>query len=660
MSNVTHSRHAMSSYFVLFLMCLSIQTAWANPANKVTSSELKEPGREISLPSNSATEEQLGKSEQWLKLLYFAPAWLGKDKSLVDDPRFFASENGKIDSLSELKATLAAFRNGTPSQQQEALCKYPARRRWLEGKLKLQFTDPEPENSSDICKRYRIFKKSVHANKVSLIFSSYYPGNPGSLFGHTLLKFTKINQDGIRSSELLDYGLNHAAHPTTYNPFLYAPMGLAGFFPGFISLMPYYVKVQEYNNSESRDLWEYEINLQPAEVELALLSIFELSTHRIDYFYFDDNCSLLMLAVLNIARPSLKLVEKFNSWVIPGDTVRVVYQQPGLVSNFKFRPSNVRRYLSLEEKLSETERDSLNRVIQSKKNGIFTTSEIAKLTPVEQMHVLDTLLEYIDADEQLAGTKEPEKWKTERPELLKLRAQLGIASAPNEVPAPKLEAPHEAFPPTRLTAGGIAVVTPNTSPRLGTLLGWRPALHTLDNPLAGMGADLGVAFFNLEFLLRKNKIWLREFTPLGIETIPVDQPHFNSKSWHFSLGYRQRCFAGCGQTSFSGGLGRAWSLGLKNSRIAARIDVRAGDDQSSGLFAEPGVSSLLNIPMNGDMRWITKLSLSKSIPVKTSGQWYREARTSFVMRPISNFEFDFTAAISNDEAQYLTRGSWYF
>lgn len=610
--------------------------------------------------SDSATM-QLAKKDHWRKLLYFAPSWLRKDRSLVDDERFFLSIRGSFDPEAELKSTLKAFVEGSSGQRQEALCQYPARRLWLERELKTKFSDPEPENSSEICKRFKIFKQSVHANKVSLIFSSYYPGNPGSLFGHTLLKFTKVNDSGIRGSELLDYGLNHAAYPTTQNPFLYAPMGLAGFFPGFISLMPYYVKVQEYNNAESRDLWEYELNLTPQEVELSVLSVFELSTHRIDYYYFDDNCSLLMLAVLDVARPTLKLVEKFNSWVIPGDTVRIVHQYPGLVSNFKFRASNVRRYLSLVEKLSKKERDSLDRLILEKKANRFLPNEVLPaLNPTEQVHVLDTLLEYIDADEQLVGSKEPEKWKAERPELLKLRAQLGIASAANDIPPPRLEAPHEAFPPTRLTLGGIVSRTAGIQPEFGALLGWRPALHTLDNPLAGMGADLGVAFFNLEILLLKKKLLLREFTPLGIETMPVDQPHFSSRSWHFSMGYRQRCFADCGQTTIAGGLGRAWKLGAENSRLAARFDLRVGDDRALGVFAEPGVSSLLNIPLDGDARWITKFSLSRAINLKADGLWYREARSSFVFRPASTFEIDISAAYRNGEMEYLSRGSWYF
>ncbi|NBO39151.1 DUF4105 domain-containing protein [bacterium] len=608
----------------------------------------------------SVDTELLANTEQWHKILFYAPTWMLRKKSLVDDPRFFLSEHGKSNAEEELKATLRAFNEGSPSERQEALCKYPARRLWLEQKLKRAFEDPQPKNSSDVCQRFNIFKKSVQANKASLIFSSYYPGNPGSLFGHTLLKFAKVNEAGTSGNELLDFGLNHAAQPTTSNPLLYAPMGLSGLFPGFISFMPYYVKVQEYNNAESRDLWEYELDLNTEEVRLALLAVFELSTHRVDYFYFDDNCSLIMLAFIDIARPSLQLVEKFNAWVIPGDTVRVVHNKPGLVAQVKFRASNVRRFLQLEERLTDEERRIFNSLIESKKNANFDLQSLNKLTPEQKMHVIDTILEYIDADEQLTGTKEPVKWVKERPEILKFRAQLGLTSAPLKIPKPEQEAPHKAYPPTRFSLGSITALSANLSPKNGILLGWRPALHTLDNPVAGMGADLGIAFFNLEYLVHRKKIWLREFTPLGIETIPVDRPQFSAVSWGFSAGYKQRCFAGCGQTSVAGELGRAWKLTSEDSRAALRAGMRLGNDASGGLFIEPGLSGLVNIPFANDKRWSTRIAMSRTQSLKKLPYWNREAQTSFVIRPVLPVEIDFSTAFINKDLILSARASWYF
>lgn len=606
------------------------------------------------------TKEYLAKDLQWRKILFYTTTWFTGQKSLVDDPNFFLSRQGKSDPSAELQATLKAFGEGTPDERQEALCQYPARRHWLEQKLELTFDDPSPNNDSDVCRRFKLFKKSVSSNKASLIFSSHYPGNPASLFGHTLLKFAKLNSNGKNSNELLDFGLNHAAHPTTANPLLYIAMGLTGFFPGYISLMPYYVKVQEYNNSESRDLWEYELNLTPEEVKMALWSVFELSTHRVNYYYFDDNCSLLMLAIIEIARPSVKLVEKFNAWVIPGDTVRVVFEQSKLVAQVKFRASNVRRYLTLEANLSEAERNAFNQIIESKKKNKFTLSVMDALNVEQKMKVIDTALEYIDAEEQLAGTKEPAKWKSERPILLENRAQLGVPSPIKTIETPSKEAPHEAYPPTRLTLGATAHRREDGSRQNGVLLGWRPALHTLNNPLAGMGADLGIAFFNLEYIIHEKKVWLREFTPLEIETIPVEKPHLSAKSWQFGLRYRQNCFAGCGQTTVNGGYGRAWSFIGDESRIAARGEVKAGDDENVGWFIEPGISAYINVPLQQNKRWITRISLSQTRSANLPPQWNHDFGSVFALRPFSPMEIEVSAKLLNRDLEFSIRNHWYF
>jgi hypothetical protein len=84
--------------------------------------------------------------------------------------------------------------------------------------------------------------------------------NPASMFGHTFLRVDK-NREGPEQT-LLNYGVNYAANVDTknVNALAYAFEGLFGFFRGTFTLFPYYAKVQEYSNWESRDLWEYELD----------------------------------------------------------------------------------------------------------------------------------------------------------------------------------------------------------------------------------------------------------------------------------------------------------------------------------------------------------------------------------------------------------------
>lgn len=91
------------------------------------------------------------------------------------------------------------------------------------------------------------------------------------------------------------------------------------------SLSPYYSKVGEYAQYESRDLWEYELDLSAEEVRRLFLTTLELGPHVINYFYIDENCSYIMLFLLDAARPSLKLASLFRSIVTPTDTIRAVF-----------------------------------------------------------------------------------------------------------------------------------------------------------------------------------------------------------------------------------------------------------------------------------------------------------------------------------------------
>src|SRR5690606_5397884 len=107
---------------------------------------------------------------------------------------------------------------------------------------------------------------------VSLVYSSAYPNNPASMFGHTFLKI-----ESSRKSNLIDTGINFAAY-TPKNPNMLAFMfnGVAGGYLGMWSIEPYFTKVNQYVNSESRDLWEYELNLSKEETHHLLMHLWEL------------------------------------------------------------------------------------------------------------------------------------------------------------------------------------------------------------------------------------------------------------------------------------------------------------------------------------------------------------------------------------------------
>lgn len=608
--------------------------------------------------------------QAWKKLLLYTSTWFSGERSIVDDPTFFIDPQGRQSAIAEWNATIRAFSHGTPSQRQEALCKYPARRRFLEESLQQRWADPIPDLPSEACQKLRIYSEQVRSDAVSLVFSSYYAGNPASLFGHTFLKF---RQSGKTVSPLLDYGVNHSAHQTTSNSFLYPLLGLSGGFPGYLTLMPYYVKVQEYNNAESRDLWEYELNLTSDESSFLLLVIFELFEKRIDYYYLDDNCSFVMLALLDAARPTLNLASQFHSWVVPADTVRVVARVPAFVRNIHFRPSNLRRYLQFEKSMTDAEREAFRLMLftpnHEKTDGrgnvsngsaasAVTTlnhSAIVGLNTRQQARVLDLALDYLNAQRQ--GTDE--QWERKRSEILQLRAQLMIQSEPRARVVPTAEAPHQSYPPTRLSAGLVSSHLSASPSHAAALLGWRMTLHTMESPLMGLGADLGISFVNIELLLRSRAVRLREFELFSIESMPRTKPHLAPLSWAFALGYNDLCFAGCGRTFGNFELGLPLPSFGAHDRSAIRAGLTVGYQESRALFAEPFLVAIANIPLSSNLRWVNRASLGISLQ-RVRPERFLAASTKLSYRPIEPWEIQLSADRTDKEVQMSARLQRYF
>jgi len=78
-------------------------------------------------------------------------------------------------------------------------------------------------------------------------------------------------------------------------------------------IAPYYSKVNEYLFGESRDLWEYALDLEPSQVEWLVEHLWELVVNgSFDYFYLDENCSFHLLSLLEIAQPQWHLTRSWD------------------------------------------------------------------------------------------------------------------------------------------------------------------------------------------------------------------------------------------------------------------------------------------------------------------------------------------------------------
>ena len=283
--------------------------------------------------------QTLAASPQWHRLLHYEPGFSGhRVESQVDDARFFLAADGKHNPVAELKATLAAFyaaltEPGEEQLNQHAMCRFPARWQFLHEQLNL----PPAPLTQQQCPEFNQWMNTLKPHSISLIFASSYLNSPSSMFGHTFLRVDPANVE--TGSTWLSYAINFGAELNSDdNSLLYAYKGLFGGYPGFFSVIRYYEKIKEYSRIENRDLWEYNLNLTPAETRTMISHLWELRDVIFDYYFFDENCSYRLLELLEVARPGTSLRDEFGARAIPIDTVRAVIDG-GFVASVTYRPS---------------------------------------------------------------------------------------------------------------------------------------------------------------------------------------------------------------------------------------------------------------------------------------------------------------------------------
>lgn len=288
--------------------------------------------------------------KEWTNLLH-----LNGGTPEIDSKSFFISQSKT--PKDELEASIKALQSSE-----------------VYGKLKLPFACAYPARAKFIYKHFKhipkvtrcdsleSWLKGLNPETLSIVFSSYYPNNPASIFGHT---FLKINSN--YENKISDYAINYLAVTAESNGLLFGIKGLLGFYRGEFSIIPYFLKINEYNNFESRDLYEYQLTLSKDEIDTLLRHLWEIENNGyFDYYFLDDNCSYFILTLLDVANPKLNLAKKFN-WdvVIPAETIKAIYNK-NIVKKIDYRPS-LYSQIKFEKKNSLSHVDELDLEIKLKK-----------------------------------------------------------------------------------------------------------------------------------------------------------------------------------------------------------------------------------------------------------------------------------------------------
>lgn len=569
---------AISLFFVLFISASQASSNVTQPVeNHYLDTLLK-----------TAKERQLNKDRYWEVLLHYKHAITGV-KSLIDDPRFFLSTDGKHAPDSELESTIRAFFESKQVDDNHARCRFPARYEWLRQELGID----ESKLPHVSCKEFEDAYSKIKPKSAVLVFPAAYINGPASTFGHTLIRI-----DSDYQSKLLSYAVTYSAFADDTNGILYAFKGISGFYKGYFTILPYYEKIKEYNDLEQRDIWEYSLNLSEEETSRMLLHLWELKDIYSYYYFFDENCSYTLLFLLEAARPSLHLTDEFNLWVIPIDTVRSL-EGNGLTKEVIYRPSRGTKIRHIESLMDDEAQETALKILRNE----LKADDLDKTDEGDNLKILDLTAEVVQARFNRRDISK-ETYQSQFLSILKARSRLG-QSGDNSYNIERPARPDEGHGSNRLSLGlGF------TGNDFFQDIRYRAAQHELSDPDIGYIEGSEIVFFG--FALRNipdKELRLENLDMINIVSISPRDRFFRPVSWKVKTGLLQKTMSDgkeglVYQLNPGGGFAFKSNLfGLYYFMVETDLNVGGGYDDNYSLGVGPSFGVIRGIT------WFWKVNL---------------------------------------------------
>ena len=494
---------------------------------------------------------------------------MNNEVSEIDDNRFFLSKEGKTNAKDELDATLEALFNEKTFDDNSTACRFPARKSWLKEKLDIKNF---PEVS---CKEYDKILKRLNPKSATLVFPSAHINSPASMFGHTFLRINSAYK-----SKLLSYAINYAAdaNPDTENGVVFAIKGLVGGYYGTYSLLPYYDKLKEYRDTEQRDIWEYDLNLNEEEVKRMVEHIWELNGTHSNYYFFTENCSYNMLWLIEIARPSIHLREYFSYQVIPLETAHASLSE-NLIHENHYRPSK-RTILLKYESLLKLENLPLPRKLVESEISIEDIIKDNSISTQQKMYILESAIEFLEYSFS-KNDMDKNLYLELFHNITKTRATLGQGKK-LDISTP--DNPIDSHRGIRASVGLGSRKSETVS-----FLGIRPAYHSLEDSNYGFLRGTEIEFLDILLSYSDKKVEVENATIISIVSLAQRSEFFNSFSWRTKFGWDKNYLDD--KTNFFATLGAGYSWGNDTAYTYVMLDplFYYGDKFTSGLGGSIGL-----------------------------------------------------------------------
>jgi hypothetical protein len=363
-------------------------------------------------------------------------------------------------------------------------------------------------------------------------------------------------------------------------------------------MLPYYLKVREYSDLENRDIWEYELSFTPEEVDRVLMHAWELFPAWFQYFFFDENCSYHLLALLQVARPELDLVAPFRWWALPSDTVRAVTRQPGLVSKVVYRPASATVVGSRLEALSSDERKLVAELSQGRIGA--SDARLSALPTHLAAATLEASYDYVNY-RRAGGEKDVADPVALARDLLLARSKLDVPSQAPTITTPATR-PDEGHATARILAGGG-----RRAGRDFQEIRVRASFHDLMDPEDGYPRGGQIDFFSMGVRhFESGSTRVEEFMPFQVQSLVPRNEFFRPWSWRLAGGWRREFLANGAEplvAAVEGSIGGAWNLA--GNRVLAYVlaDSRARQHHDLDSGYSLGAGPRAGVYMDLNKRW---------------------------------------------------------
>lgn len=544
----------------------------------------------MSAASVDGSVREAATSATWLKLGRWEHKVLGGPyRSNIVSDDFFLAPSGAVDPQAELQATMTAMVGPLGTDPDDhPICRYPARALFIDERFGLGLPDPFAA-----CPELGTWSRDGQITGVSVLFIAGYFSNPGSAFGHILLRL-HTNDDAIIVEDVLDTAINYGARSSEDDPIIpYIAKGLTGQYRSTYTSLDFYHHSERFRSEQLRDIWQYRLALDESDVRLLSAHIWELLRAKNRYYFLEQNCAYRIGELLELV-VDRQLTPGAKTWMTPVDLFH------RLTSDAEPRTpvvEQVTRLASKETQFNDGYR-ALSREEQKLVDTLIGAAPVAAMPPAAARNGSDPSDAYNVALDYFAFNDDL-PYAEERQGRI-LAARFALPPRPGKRVAPP-NPPHEGQRSSLFSVGAIS----NEDLGSGAEIRVRPAYFDFLSRTEGTQAYSELSMADLRLVARDGTLHLRSLEAVRVTGLGISEgggPDNGARAWRVRIGAETRdlscddCLLGYAEA----GLGEGWELrpGMAVFALASgRLE--SGDQINSSISGVATVGTVIRTPEFG-------------------------------------------------------------